>query len=131
MCLVIRVNIMYNYQLKIDITAKEYEALSGYLFKYHGMKPTIHKRGNNYHVLQFNRPVNYEDGKLQQVYFSYETPIGFSVNGGNGKEYGHVVKCKNIWSSTTGKHLNMTGNDTSTVLENSEFVKLLDEYLNN
>ena len=89
----------------------------------------LKKLDNNYHVLQFDRPVSYTDGKLQQVYFSYETPIAYSVNGGNGKEYGHVVKCKNIWSSTTGKHLNMTGNNTSTILDPVEFNKELDNLL--
>lgn len=89
----------------------------------------LQKRDNNYYVLQFDRPVSYTDGKLQQVYFSYETPIAYSVNGGNGKEYAHVVKCKNIWSSTTGRHLNMTGNDTSTILDPVDFNRELEKHL--
>jgi hypothetical protein len=90
----------------------------------------LQKRDNNYYVLQLHRPVSFTDGKLQQVYFSYGNPIAFSVNGGNGKEYGHVVKCRNIWSSTTGRHLNMTGNKDSTVLDPVEFNKELEKSLN-
>lgn len=46
MCLVVRVNMIYDYKLTIDVTKKEYEALGDYLFKYHGMKPAIHKKGD-------------------------------------------------------------------------------------
>lgn len=41
-----------------------------------------------------------EIGNNLTVYFSYETPVAFSFNG-------RVTGSENIWSQTTGKHLNM------------------------
>jgi hypothetical protein len=34
-----------------------------------------------------------------EIYFSYETPIGF-------RSQGRLYVCENCWGPTTGKHLN-------------------------
>lgn len=52
----------------------------------------LRQLANNFHVMESN---------TKDIYFSYETPIAFRLQG-----LGLIV-CKNIWSSTTGKHLNM------------------------
>ncbi len=56
------------------------------------------------------------------LYFSYETVIGF-----RSPEKGFVVS-KNVWSRTTGKHLNAFS-DKRDRIDNTEFQKLLEETL--
>lgn len=52
-------------------------------------------------------------GKLK-LYFSYNTIIAF-------KEKGKLFISKNVWSKTTGKHLNYINNDKKKRLKNSTF----------
>ena len=90
------------------------------------------------------------------IWFSYETPVAFEITGNNVRcnncmkqykdkdlltcencntdeylmdtPYGFKIT-KNIWSSTTGKHLNMINSDRSIRIEFDEFIKLLTEAL--
>ena len=57
------------------------------------------------------------------ICFSYETPIAFT----GAKAADKLVITKNIWSSTTGKHLNIINDDKSIRIDNHEFNKLLQE----
>lgn len=54
------------------------------------------------------------------LYFSYETCVGF-YHGSTG-----TVLSENVWSSTTGKHLNNFG-DKSRRIPNAEFETKLNE----
>ena len=58
------------------------------------------------------------------VWFSYETPIAFKVDG-----HSRVVR-ENIWSTTTGKHLNAidggTKEATANRVSSDEFDRALD-----
>ena len=64
-----------------------------------------------------------EIGDLE-LYFSYETCIGFRTS-----KTGLVVS-KNIWGSTTGKHLNwIDGGSKEGRIPNDEFEKQLNELL--
>ena len=58
------------------------------------------------------------------VWFSYETPIAFKVDGQPS------VVLENIWSSTTGKHLNSIDGGTKTAkaerVSSVEFNRALD-----
>lgn len=62
-------------------------------------------------------------GKLT-LYFSYETIVAF-------REEGHLeVVCENVWSSTTGKHLNwIDGGDKAGRVPSEEFQAKLHEVL--
>ena len=53
------------------------------------------------------------------LWFSYQTPIAFHMDGAVR------VVSDNVWSSTTGKHLNMIS-DKPDRIGNLEFTKLLD-----
>ena len=56
------------------------------------------------------------------VWFSYETPIAFEVYG-----QPRVVR-ENIWSTTTGKHLNaIVGGGKERRVSSDEFNRALDE----
>lgn len=58
------------------------------------------------------------------LYFSYETVVGFRAPG-----YGLVV-CENVWSTTTGKHLNwLDGGQKHSRTPYYEFEKKLEEVL--
>ena len=57
------------------------------------------------------------------LYFSYETIIAFEAPG-----YGLVVS-ENVWSMTTGRHLNAINPNKSIRLPRAKFEKLLDEVL--
>ena len=48
----------------------------------------------------------FEDEKGNRFWYSYETLVAFMING----EF-HIMK--NIWGTTTGKHLNWINNDKS------------------
>ena len=77
------------------------------------------------------------------IWFSYETPIAFEatvwevVENHPDATHDKVIKdakevfyiTKNIWSNTTGKHLNMINPDRSIRIDNHEFIKLLTEAL--
>ena len=52
------------------------------------------------------------------VYFSYETPVAFSVPGG-------LVVRENDWGPTTGKHLNWIDRDKSKRISGADFEKAL------
>ncbi len=64
----------------------------------------LRKLANNFHVVETS---------LYDLYFSYETLIGFTIN-----QMGYTVKSKNIWSITTAKHLK---NIPGTTIPNDEF----------
>ena len=53
-------------------------------------------------------------GQLE-VYFSYKTPVAFCTN-----EDG-LVCSENIWSTSTGKHLNWIQSDKSKRIKNADF----------
>jgi len=57
------------------------------------------------------------------LYFSYETIIAFEA-----PEFGLVVS-ENVWSVTTGGHLNTINPNKSIRLPRAKFEKLLDEVL--
>lgn len=74
-------------------------------------------------MIRLKRELN---GKLTTVtagsltmYFSYETCIGFK------KWADELVLSKNIWSSTTGKHLNHIDPDKEYRVDHGEFKKQL------
>ena len=72
-------------------------------------------------MIKLNKIYNnlYEvQGGTLRIYFSYETPIAFVSS--SGKAY----IAKNIWSRTTGKHLNMVKNIVSDP-EEIDFEELL------
>jgi hypothetical protein len=56
------------------------------------------------------------------LYYSYSTAIGFYT-----RETGRVVCC-NIWGDTTGKHLNLLGEDHSKRLSRADFIRVLEKY---
>ncbi len=63
------------------------------------------------------------------IWFSYETPIAYAphYNRGLYKNMDKVLT-KNIWSSTTGQHLNSIDKEATRV-ETEEFTKRLDEMI--
>lgn len=62
-------------------------------------------------------------GNNLTIYFSYETPIAFYDNG-------KLIISENIWSSTTGKHLNDINRDKSIRINNTEFNERFKMFLN-
>lgn len=62
------------------------------------------------------------------IYFSYDTPIAFIGQNSKGKLWGLTV-CRNIWGSTTGKHLNAINPNHKTRLEREKFKEELTEFL--
>ena len=60
-------------------------------------------------------------GKLT-LYFSYETVIGFE------DEKGEFIS-ENVWSTTTGRHLNWLENDKKARIQHSVFINKLDDCL--
>lgn len=63
-----------------------------------------------------------EVGNLD-LYFSYETVVAF-----RSPKTGLVIS-ENVWSSTTGKHLNWINPDKDRRVKHEEFEKLLKETL--
>lgn len=60
------------------------------------------------------------------VWFSYETPIAFFVQGVEGR----LIVSENIWSRTTAKHINQVKSTYINVeqVDNEEFVEALRIY---
>lgn len=56
------------------------------------------------------------------IYFSYSTPVAFRYAGG-------LEISENIWSKTTGKHLNAINPDKDARIPNEEFKKKLNDLL--
>ncbi len=56
------------------------------------------------------------------IYFSYETPIAFSVLEGDTYKY---YKSANVWSKTTGRHLNNANLAACETVPNGKFNELL------
>lgn len=82
------------------------------------------KQANNLHRLEVPFLNTGKSTGITSIWFSYETPIAFYINDNIGWRI-----TKNIWSSTTGKHLNMIDDDKSIRIDNHEFNKLLTEAL--
>ena len=59
-------------------------------------------------------------GRLITIWFSYETPIAFSVAGEG------TFKSENMWTSTMGKHLNSI---PAIELKHDEFTRRLDAFI--
>lgn len=59
--------------------------------------------------------------KNHRLFFSYETCVGFEA-------YGVTVLSENVWSRTTGKHLNMFG-DKADRVPYEEFQAKLDSLM--
>lgn len=79
------------------------------------MLPILKQLGPNF--------VNVEcDGVI--VWFSYETPIAFSVNG-------YLYARKNEWSVSTGKHLNTLEPDKLRRLDSEAFQAAWDKHVTN
>jgi len=57
------------------------------------------------------------------LFFSYETVVAFST-----PKTGLII-CKNVWSKTTGRHLNCISSDKSRRREYDEFQQLLQQYV--
>ena len=76
--------------------------------------PTISKLSNELTCVEVNGVT---------VWYSYTTPVAFHVNG-----HTRVVH-KNVWSKTTGKHLNMIdgGGNTAHRVDREEFERLWNE----
>jgi hypothetical protein len=74
--------------------------------------PTV-ERKNTLTIVKFNK---------LSVVFSYETPIAFW--GVDGK----TIATENVWSNTTGKHLNIVSNKADRI-PFDEFNKKLEEEL--
>jgi hypothetical protein len=72
----------------------------------------------NNHMPNFNSVVI---GSLK-LYFSYKTIIGFT-------DHGNIIVCENIWSKTTGKHLNQIDPSHSNRLDYQLFQSKLNEVL--
>jgi hypothetical protein len=58
------------------------------------------------------------------LYFSYSSIIAFETENG-------IVISENIWSNTTGRHLNWIDSDKTSRFKNSEFELYLEEELKN
>ena len=58
------------------------------------------------------------------LYFSYQTIIAFAH-----RKIGFKV-CENVWTSTTGKHLNWLESDKKRRIPRTEFKRLLSKALN-
>ena len=56
------------------------------------------------------------------LYFSYKTIIAFNYNG-------LITISKNVWSKTTGRHLNYVNDDKSIRVDNTKFNELLNSVL--
>lgn len=67
----------------------------------------------------FNRV---DSGKVS-VWFSYETPIAFT------NSRGETVIRKNVWGSTTGKHLNAVCSDKSVRIDGESFENRLANFV--
>ena len=64
------------------------------------------------------------DHKGNTFYFSYETLVAFKIRNGN------TYVRKNIWGSTTGKHLNwIDGGDKKSRLSEEDFEKKYKELI--
>ena len=72
------------------------------------------KEANNLHRLELDDIT---------IWFSYETPIAFQVD--NSPHEDILIITKNIWSMTTGKHLNIIDPDKGKRIEHSDFMKSL------
>jgi hypothetical protein len=71
-----------------------------------------------------NSPTQYEVTiGLIELYFSYETCVGFYAPG-----EGTVVS-ENVWSTTTGKHLNYWQSDKTKRVKHDEFQTRLEAVL--
>lgn len=55
------------------------------------------------------------------IWFSYETPVAFAISGEG------TFKSENIWSRTTGRHLNTI--PAKVTLEHAEFTRRLNQML--
>ena len=78
------------------------------------------KEANNLHRLELDDIT---------IWFSYETPIAFRCT---IKEtaFNMFVITKNIWSPTTGKHLNIINPDKKIRVDNSNFNEALTRVVN-
>lgn len=64
----------------------------------------------------------------RRFYFSYNTLIAFNGTNSKGKVFDCVIQ--NLWSTTTGKHLNaIDGGDKKSRLGKKEFEKQLQEFM--
>ena len=98
--------------------------------------PTIYNYGNysseNYgaHCMALEIPRSRKDKHGITLYFSYSTLVAFRGYV-NEKQYGLFV-CKNIWGTTTGKHLNfIDGGAKTSRLDSDTFEKLYQKALRN
>jgi hypothetical protein len=73
--------------------------------------PTLEVVANNMTVVHFPNA---------SILFSYETPVAFRDASG-------VIRSENIWSATTGKHLNRWCPDSATVVDAISFELMLGE----
>jgi len=62
--------------------------------------------------------------KGMTLYFSYQTVVAFR----NARGYELVIS-KNVWGTTTGRHLNWINPDHKIRIENKEFEKKLQEVI--
>ena len=58
-----------------------------------------------------------------QIYFSYSTPVAYRTGG-------DLVVSNNVWSNTTGRHLNIINPDKSIRINNQLFNSQLNDLLN-
>jgi len=80
----------------------------------------------NLHIVQLRTKWDIDPDYSQlnlSIWFSYETPVAYQ----KGNE---LVISKNIWSSTTGKHLNIIDPDKSKRIDNHEFNERMQKALN-
>lgn len=84
--------------------------------------PTISSYGNYSSVGYGAHTLRVTVGNVT-VWFSYQTAVAFQVLGQK------MVICENVWTPTTGKHLNMIDPDKSHRVGHDEFQRLWSEHV--
>ena len=87
-----------------------------------GELPTIGSYGK-YSSGNYGVNCQYMDLGNIELYYSYETIIGYRTNGGG------LVLTKNVWGTTTGKHLNWLDRDKSKRIPYDDFKNRLKSIL--
>jgi len=86
-------------------------------------KMRLNKIANNLYKLE----LNVKNQIMSVVWFSYETPVAFLADRDITSD---LVITKNIWSNTTGKHLNIIDKDKDKRIDNHEFIEKLNRAFN-
>ncbi|TFG23158.1 MAG: hypothetical protein EU529_08185 [Promethearchaeota archaeon] len=124
--------ILKDFLISLNISHnKSIEILNSYIDRIHiSIEARLQKKINIDKWNYGNYKTNNYAGHTQAIrigdltlYFSYKTVIAFS-----NYKYGFVIS-ENIWSMTTGKHLNWLDSDKKRRIPHKEFQKLLNNVL--